>query len=312
MACSNPLRAFKCADGSTVWNEADGDVVTSRAFGCGQCALCRRAKALDRKTRLVDESYCHADSICATFTVAPEHLDSLGGLPGWRRVAELFIQRLQMRLLRKHGIHLRYDLIAEYSPELRRPHFHAALFGWLPADAVPSHRSQSGNQEFTSEELSDAWGLGRTTFQVFTPAAASYMAGHQAWKLGGQLAFEMLGVRDLAGRLLGQLEPEFRLASRRPGMGGPFFDKHRAQLLALGFSVLDGVRVPVPEYYLKRAERTDPGRVSELRAERELVAAGLHAANPLESSDARLAVREFCARALANRVSRSRSVGNDA
>lgn len=289
MACSKPLTGFLCSDGSLVFSELKGDVIKSLSLPCNHCTLCRVSRAREISTRLIHESYLHGNSMCATFTVAPEHLDPLGSVS--KRDAQLLVKRVREKSLRERGALLRHDLISEYSPGLKRPHYHACLFGYWPPDAVASHQSQAGNQEYTSAELTALWGKGRVTFQQFSTGGAAYCARHQSWKLTGRPGDDFLAVRNSSGDLVGRRAPEFRLCSRRPGLGAGFFDRHGAQMLAYDFTVIDGKRVPLPKYYDRLAKRVNPDRVSELKAQRELK--GI--AQSLEQFPARLEARECVA-----------------
>jgi len=236
----------------------------------------------------------HPQSICATLTYAPEHVPALGSVS--KRDCQLALKRLRKAAFSKRGELLRYDLISEYSPDAMRPHYHACLFGYWPPDAVYFNRSRAGNPQWTSVELTEAWGLGHVTFQEFSAGAASYCSHHQSFKLTGRLEQDRLKVLAPSGELVGWREPEFRLCSRHPGLGAGFFERYGAELLAHDFTVINGKKVPLPPYYLRLGERVNPGRVSQIKAEHEL-AARLAAA---DSTYARLAVREVCAIARLN------------
>lgn len=291
MACSRPFTAYRCADGSVVFDERLGDVTSTLYLPCGQCVLCRSARASEISTRLQQEACLHRDSVCVTLTYAPEHVPALGSVS--KRDVQLWLKRLRFAAWRDRCERFRFDAISEYSPELMRPHYHACLFGYRPIDAVYFNRSRSGSLQFTSKELTDAWGLGLATFQDFSSGAADYCARHQSEKLTGRLSADRLAVRDRDGALLGWREPEFRLCSLRPGLGAGFFEKYGAQMLALDFCVVAGKKVPVPGYYLRLGERVNPDRVSELRALHELSAAQV----AKDATYARLAVREQVATA---------------
>lgn len=241
--------------------------------------------------RLVMEGWSHADSICATLTYAPEHLPEGGGLS--KRDAQLFVKRLRFKLAELGCGPIRVHTVGEYSPQLKRPHYHVIVFGWWPADSRPAGKSQSGRLEFCSDLLSSVWGKGRVTFQRFSGSAAAYVAKHQASKMRRELAPE-LAVRDADGSWR-FLPPEFELRPLRPGLGAAFFAKHQAQLLAHGFVVVDGVKVSFGRYFNTLAKRADPDRYGELRDERELMA--VDPERLANSTPERLAVREEVAAA---------------
>lgn len=294
MACSNPRTAYLTTEGKVTFSTKGADISRPVYLPCRKCELCLRARKLDITTRLVAEGYSHPESICATFTYAPEHVPEGGGLS--KRDAQLVVKRVREYLDRcDGGRRTRAHVVGEYSPKLMRPHYHAIFFNWWPADALPCGKSQAGRPEFCSAILSDLWGKGRVTFQRFDAAAAGYVAKHQASKLRRKGAAE-LAVRNPDGTWR-YLPPEFELRPLRPGLGAGFFEKYSDQLLAHDFTVLEGRKVPLPQYFDTLAQRLDPGRLSDLKAER-----ALRAADPKQvanSTRERLAVREEVAQAKA-------------
>ena len=292
MSCSNPLTKFRLSDGSLVWTEQAGDDVTGVLFlGCGKCALCRTSKAAEWSTRMVLESYCHRDSIAVTLTYDDASLPPAGSL--CKVHVQSFQKRLREYAWRVLGVRVRFSSLGEYSPERLRPHYHVCVYGLLPPDLVRIEASQVGNPQFASDVLTRLWGMGRVTFQLFTPEAASYIARHDAWKLTGDAHRDAHAVFDAQGSLVGHREPEFLLCSRDPGIGSDYLDKYGPQCLRSGFVVVDGRQVPVPTFLLDKGESRWPDVVSELRAQREFEAVQRM---PDETRE-RLGVRELCARA---------------
>lgn len=274
-----------------------GDISHPIYLPCTKCELCLKARKLDLMTRLVMEGWTHPDSICATFTYAPEHLPRGGNLS--KRDAQLLVKRIRVHLARAGLGKIRAHVVGEYSPLKMRPHLHVIVYGWWPDDAAYRGKSRAGNQEFRSRTLSDLWGKGDVSFQRFTAAAAGYVAKHQASKMRRKGA-EALAVRQPDGSWQ-FLEPEFELRPLRPGLGAAFFDKYKGQLLAHDFSVVDGHKVPLPKYFDTLAKRHDPGLLSDIKAER-----ALRAADPkvvANSTYERLAVREEVAKAKAKHFS---------
>lgn len=241
----------------------------------------------------------HAASFFFTATISPEHLGPLASVS--KRDAQLLIKRIRRHVEREHQALIRFDLVAEYSPRKMRPHYHGAIFGWWPPDAVFRHNSRAGHREYSSEILTRLWGKGIITIQAFTPGAAGYIAGHQASKLTRRLSEDSLVFRDDSGAVLGFREPEFRLCSRRPGIGAGFYERHGHQLRALDFTVIDGAKRGIPRYYDKLSERVDPDGHAERVAARELASM----ARREDGLPERLAVREEVAKARQRFRSRS-------
>ena len=213
----------------------------------------------------------HSQSACATLTYAPEHLPPHGSLR--RSDFAGFIKRLRSRVAYRDGPRFGFDVCGEYSPApAMRPHYHAPLFGYWPPDAREYAKSQAGNQEFESAELTEAWGKGIVTFQAWSAGAARYCAGHQAWKLTGDAAWERLVVVGDDGRVIAEREPEFHQASTRPGVGRSFFEKYGRQMLELDFTVVSAAKVPVPAYYLRLGDKSEPELTALARQRRTLKA----------------------------------------
>jgi hypothetical protein len=242
----------------------------------------------------------HPFSICLTLTYAPEHLPPLGSLV--REHQQDFIRSVRKRYSARGGGRISFDCTGEYSPPpLMRPHYHVALYGYVPFDPKSWAKSRCGNDEFTSPELDAAWGKGLVTWQEWSVGAAKYCAGHQAWKLTGDKGRAQRMVYGPNGEPLGERAPEFHACSTRPGIGRRFFGRYGEQALVNGFTVVDGKKVPVPNYYLRRADLDLPELAERARAERTAKAQESKA--KLEG-DYRLNAIEECAQVRIDRQAR--------
>lgn len=297
MACANPRTLYFTADGTRTPRET-ADTVRSFPVGCNQCALCRSAAAAELSVRLQHEGFMHKQSFACALTYADEHLPYAGSLSP--RDLELFLKRLREKSARVDGAGaIRFNGIGEYSDRWR-PHYHLIIFGWWPSDSVPAGKSQKNNREYSSELVESTWGKGRVTLQPFSSGAADYIAAHDAAKVAKDGPRRPRPVFDEAGRYVGQRIPEFRRASNKRGIGYPFFEQYGEQMLANGWTVAAGKRVPIPSYYLRCALPTNPARVLELIAERELMLWERRD----DSTPLRLQAREACARARLTRGGR--------
>lgn len=245
----------------------------------------------------------HPHSVCVTLTYADEFLPPLGSLD--KAHSRAFVRSLRQVVARRGDPKFSVDCYGEYSPApLMRPHYHLALFNYDPPDAQAWSKSGAGNQEFISEELSRAWShRGRVTFQPWSYGAAQYCAGHQSWKLTGDKGRNERLVFDQAGEYLGERAPEFHQPSTRPGIGRRFFEAYGDQALRLGFTVVDGRQVPVPSYYLRRADVSSPELAESARAARTAKAVELQA-KLREEGEHRLDAIEDCAVARIERGAR--------
>lgn len=303
MPCASPRRQW-FVDGEWTLNEPlNPSLYRQSQFGCGSCAPCRLSLQGEWTTRLTQEGQMHPESVCVTVTYAPEHLPPLGSL--CRQDASAFVRALRKLVAKRGGPRLSMDCYGEYSPApAMRPHYHLALFNYYPPDAKPWAKSRAGNPEFSSEELSKAWrGKGLVTFQPWSYGAAQYCAGHQAWKVTGDKGRAQRMVFGPGGELLGERAPEFHQPSTRPGIGRRFFEAYGVQALQLGFTVVAGRQVPVPKYYLRRADVTVPELAELARAERTATAQEAQA-KLLAEGEHRLDAIEHCAQARIERASR--------
>lgn len=300
MACFHPLTAFRTADGQVVFDERkaergsglDRGVVSRLSLACGRCIGCKVGKSMDWQTRLVHESVVAGRSICVCLTYDEAELPVFGSLS--RADAVLFVRRLRKVLWRRFKVRVRFFLIGEYSPEVLRPHYHAVLYGWFPADARAWSKSGAGGVQYVSDLLTESWGKGHVTFQPFSEKAAAYCARYMTQKVSDSRSEAVRRVVDAdTGEVVGVRESEFMRCSRRPGIGAEFFRRFAAQLRAHDYTVIDGRKRPLPRYYDRLHERVDAGELSERKAARE-VAAVSSAAERLPD---RLAVRETVAAA---------------
>lgn len=240
-------------------------------------------------------------SIVATLTYADDQLPKFASLS--KRDVQLFWKRLRFVVAKRGGDRFSYDIVGEYSPGVLRPHYHACLFGYWPPDAKSWSTSQSGNEESVSDELTQAWGKGRVTFQPFSTAGAGYVAGHQVSKLSGHASEARLQVRDINGQVIAQREPEFHLMSKRPGIGRTYMEAHGRQALLNGFTYARGKKeVALPKYFVEIGKKLFPEE-AEIETERRKQFAKSHPAESFE----RLEVMEEVAQ-LSIKAARERKV----
>lgn len=300
--CVRPRRQWYRGSERTFTEPSAPSLWDVRDFRCGKCAPCLIARAGAQAVRLTHEGYSHAESTSLCLTYAPAFLPPDGSLrvSDWSR----FLNSLRKRIERRGGPKLSFDVVGEYSPppELR-PHYHAALFGYWPPDAVRlEESSRSGNVEYRSDEIDELWGKGRATFQSWDHGAASYIAGHNSGKL--MRSKDHGYVRNGFGQVIGKREPEFHRSSRKSAPGRRFFEEHGEQALLNGFVVAKDQPVALPAYYMKRAKVTFPELAELHQAERKAKALEAAAKDgpPLESV-------EYCAEQKIARGGRKNGLG---
>jgi len=161
---------------------------------------------------------------------------------------------------------LRYYAVGEYGGQTSRPHYHAIIFGYRPSDCKEygiAYNSAYGsnkreNKLYTSKKLDAIWKEGNCMIGSVDWESASYVARYCVDKMTGDKA-----IAYYAGRL-----PEFSLMSRRPGIGGLFYEKHKEQFWRHDYVVMNGKKMRPPKRYEKYLELTDPEKLKELKASR--------------------------------------------
>lgn len=165
------------------------------AFGCGRCVLCARKVARIWALRCRLEYVVSGGGCFVTLT----YRDDPGEVS--KRDFQLWLKKL------RHFREVRYFGCGEYGDRGGRPHYHALLFG---------RGMDAGNM---LEAVERSWTSGFVSVGDVNGATCAYVFGYVAKKLGAV---------QLAGRA-----PEFRLMSRRPGLGAGFA-KHIASNLPAG------------------------------------------------------------------------------
>ena len=93
-------------------------------FGCGQCLPCRVNKRRLWSNRIMLESMCHEDNAFVTLTYNEDNLPEKGNL------VPKHLKDWQKRLRYHANIDLRFFSVGEYGDQTKRPHYHAAIFGF--------------------------------------------------------------------------------------------------------------------------------------------------------------------------------------
>ena len=228
---------------------------------CGKCMECRLAAAHEWALRAMHEASLYMNNIFVTLTYDDEHLPS-----DWSLHYPDF-QKFMHRLRKRQPGAGRFLMCAEYGEQFGRPHYHAILFNCAFSDKMLVRDTPKGPL-YTSEKLSDIWGLGHVSFGDVTLDSAGYVARYTTKKITGPAAgaayqFLIPGTDVVVDR-----PPPFLRSSLQPGIGAPWLEKYLEDVFPSDFLVMDGKRFPVPRYYSKLFERWEPdefARIKELR-----------------------------------------------
>lgn len=230
MPCNYPMPAWKTHAGTVVLGKDPGDFKQSLALPCGGCLACRKAKAQAWTLRCLLESQEHRNTTFTTLTYSDNYLPETLQ----RRDLQLFIKRLRRRKSAK----LRFFACGEYGETTHRPHYHALLFGI------------SATQD--AGRIQMAWHQGFTTSEPVTPQRIAYCAGYVQKKYGEAKPLPQELINYETGEVFTWQEPFIQM-SRRPGIGG---NARRHTASWRDFAILNGTKIPVPEYLHKAWEET--------------------------------------------------------
>ena len=210
---------------------------------CGKCDSCRMTKRKDWAIRCACEAKYHLYNSFVTLTYDDSHL------PRDYKLKKSDLQKF-IKGLRNKGHKLRYFACGEYGSNNGRPHYHLICFGYMPSDKKRVGKSNCGEAMYESKEVSDVWKKGRTIVQDFSPAAAGYVAGYAAKKLGDCSSFIIM--------------------SKRPGIGLSFASEKLNDIYSYDLIVGDFGKIKKyrpPRYFDKVAEKLGVD-LTEIKAKR--------------------------------------------
>lgn len=176
--------------------------------------------------------------------------------------------------------------------QLGRPHFHAAIFGYHFPDRQEyryiSNPGQDGYWTYTSEELTEIWGMGHCVIGDLNWQSARYVAGYMYKKINGKQADEHYVKIDPETGVMTQVIPEYASMSLRPGIGHDWFHMNWKDFRK-GYITANGYKHRIPEYYLQLLSKHDPSSVNTIRREKQ----ALSDSHDPESQTDRLRIKEI-------------------
>lgn len=251
MRCTDPRTVGFLDDGKTIaWSQK----TYSKEFAtfqlpCGQCLACRLEYARQWAVRCIHEAEMHEKNSFITLTYDDDHV-------GDHRLHYEHFQNF-MKRLRDHidrnergyktleETQIGFFVTGEYGDKTKRPHWHAIIFNWSPADGVPKYITSQGHQTYSSKTLDDLWTSGITEFGSVTIDSAGYCARYAAKKL----SHGRDGTHDF--------DPISKKSSRH-AIGKTYIQKHFRSIFNLGFLVLQGEKLAIPRYYEKWLKKNEP------------------------------------------------------
>lgn len=192
-----------------------------------------------------------------------------------------------MKKLRfQHDGKIKFFHCGEYGEQLQRPHYHAILFGIDFADKRKHSSNRRGDIIYKSDVLDGIWGLGHCWIGTTTHESAGYVARYCLKKINGQLAKEHYQrVNTETGEII-QLQPEYITCSK--GIGLKYYETYGEQAHARDYVIVKGKETPIPKYYDRKLEQSNPELLAQIKEQRKQTALKDKANNTPE----RLKVRE--------------------
>lgn len=265
MPCFRPIKCWQAGNGSgIVFDErkaATGAVL--QEIPCYWCIGCRMTRSQEWSTRIYHEAMLHDFNSFVTLTYSDAFLPDNYSVS----VSEMqkFMKRVRKGL---SDIRVRYFACGEYGDRNFRPHYHLIIFGYDFPDRVPWRKAPSGMISYRSAELERYWPFGHCEVGTVTQQSAGYVARYVLKKVTGMDAEEHYRrVHPLTGEVV-FVRPEFITMSRRPGIGGSWFEQFSCDAFPSDFVTVDGSKKPVPRYYLNKLSDDDKEVVKKKRVER--------------------------------------------
>lgn len=260
MSCNSPLTAYRSRDGGITFSRNASITKVPLSLPCGQCTGCRLEHSRQWAMRCVHEAKMHKENCVLSLSYNPEKLPE--NLSLVKRDLQLFFKRMRKAVGR-----FRYYACGEYGERSRRPHYHAAIFGFDVVDKKFYKRSKIGTSLYTSELMNDIWGNGFVVVGEMNFESAAYIARYVVDKMTGDMADMWYSWIDDDG-VWHDVEPEFAVMSRRPGIGTSYYKKYGAEVLAHDSVVMRGQVVRPPRFYDKLSDAVDPKRMEVLKRKR--------------------------------------------
>lgn len=237
---------------------------------CGQCVGCRLDYSRQWANRCMLELQYHDSAYFCTFTYDddsvprtyypdPETGEAIPAMTLQKRDFQLLMKRIRKRF---PDDKIRFFSCGEYGSQTFRPHYHAILFGLHLNDLVFYKKVREGGQLYTyynSPSLQSCWPYGFVVVGEVTWESCAYTARYVMKKLKGKEA-EFYDKHNI--------QPEFTLMSRKPGIARDYYDEHPDlfDYEKINISTPKGGKsFRPPRYFEKLFELDQPLRSAELK-----------------------------------------------
>lgn len=254
MTCLNPVYAYVSSyyeEGEGFknrihFNKLKGQENCDIQLPCGRCLGCMEDYSKSWAVRCMNESKMHDKNSFITLTYNEECLPENRCVS--KKEVSSFIKKLRKKV---SPTIIRFFGCGEYGGQRNRPHYHLIIFGYDFPDKEVWNVKKSGIVEYRSDFLESIWRKGFSTIEEVNYKAAAYVARYVVKKRKDKDNPSKYELVDSETGEIFELEKEFGLMSRRPGIGAKWFDRYSGDFLK-GFLVVDGMKFGIPKYYKNR------------------------------------------------------------
>lgn len=229
---------------------------------CGKCYGCRMDYSRKWADRMMLELQVEKKAIFITLTYNDDHVPkaedddgNVYGLELCKRDLQLFFKRLRRRYDGHDGrdpIKIRFYASGEYGETFHRPHYHAIVYG-LDLNDFPKKVVRGMNDlkqpYYEDGILNELWSdpetgapIGFASLCEVTYETCAYVARYVAKKVDND--WDPVDY---------DLQPEFSLMSRNPGIGVPYFEKHPECVNLSWIQLPDGRKASVPRLFNEKS-----------------------------------------------------------
>lgn len=242
---------------------------------CGRCIACRLDHADAWATRMSMEAKTWQKNCFVTLTYNNPNLPKNESLI--KKDLQDFLKRLRYYEKgyqewnnpknRKTERPIRYFACGEYGPRGGRPHYHMAIFNYLPNDLKPYKENHNGDMLYMSPSLQKIWGKGFVVVGHLEPKSASYIARYVQKKAGINPKVRVYKynnitqTKTLIKSSKPLKEPEFIIMSTGVGLGRKFWEDNKEFIKKYKYIQIkvNGVvkQKALPRYFKKLWENED-------------------------------------------------------
>ena len=243
MACYHPLSAWRGKGGKITFKSHEAlNLEWKLDLPCGQCIGCMIKRKQEWGLRCKHEASLHKMNAFVTLTYDDDKIPEFGSLR--KEHLQKFIRKLRKQI---NPVKIRYYGAGEYGSRTKRPHYHILIFGYDWDDKI-LYKSTDKSTLWISEKLNKTWSKGFCTIGPVNYLTASYSAKYVTEKKTDD---DYLRVDETTGEII-EIEKEFSLMSRKPGIGKDWIDKWKKDVYPSDFITHDGYKLRPPRYYDKQ------------------------------------------------------------